>query len=263
MAGKPEGAPIWVDASFPDIEAAKRFYGEVLGWSFGESAEEFGGYTQAFSGGKKVAGLAPKMPEFEGPSEWCLYFSAPDIQATTAKVRENGGQVIFEPMAVGDFGSMMLGQDPGGVTFGLWQPGTHQGFETTPSDPGAFCWAEITTRTPEKSDAFFPAVFSYETKGMCDSTVDYKVYNLNGETTIGRMAMDESFPPDLPSYINVYFSVADCDAALATVTRLGGQVFFGPMDTPFGRFAAVGDPQGQTFSVIDTTRTEGEMPKFE
>jgi predicted enzyme related to lactoylglutathione lyase len=32
------------------------------------------------------------------------------------------------------------------------------------------------------------------------------------------------------------------------------------MDTPFGRFAAVTDPQGAAFSVIDLSTTEGEMP---
>jgi hypothetical protein len=34
------------------------------------------------------------------------------------------------------------------------------------------------------------------------------------------------------------------------------------MDTPFGRFASLSDPQGANFSVIDITRTEGEMPKM-
>jgi hypothetical protein len=33
------------------------------------------------------------------------------------------------------------------------------------------------------------------------------------------------------------------------------------MDTPFGRFAALSDPQGAAFSVIDVTTTAGEMPQ--
>ena len=35
---------------------------------------------------------------------------------------------------------------------------------------------------------------------------------------------------------------------------------FGPMDSPFGRFAALSDPQGASFTVIDVTTTKGEMP---
>lgn len=67
MAAKPEGAPCWADAMFPDLEAAKSFYGDLLGWTFGESSEEYGNYTQAYSGGKNVAALSPQMPGWEGP----------------------------------------------------------------------------------------------------------------------------------------------------------------------------------------------------
>lgn len=62
MAARPEGAPCWADAMFPDLEAAKGFYGELLGWTFGESSEEYGNYTQAYSGGKNVAALSPRCP---------------------------------------------------------------------------------------------------------------------------------------------------------------------------------------------------------
>ena len=50
--------------------------------------------------------------------------------------------------------------------------------------------------------------------------------------------------------------------AVAKATKLGGVLRFGPMDTPFGRFAALSDPQGASFSVIDVTRTHGEMPEL-
>ncbi|CAM5689284.1 FAD-dependent monooxygenase [Streptomyces violaceorubidus] len=42
MAVQPEGAPCWADAMFSDVEGAKTFYGDVLGWTFGESSSEFG-----------------------------------------------------------------------------------------------------------------------------------------------------------------------------------------------------------------------------
>jgi hypothetical protein len=34
------------------------------------------------------------------------------------------------------------------------------------------------------------------------------------------------------------------------------------MDSPFGRFAALSDPQGANFSLIDITTTQGEMPNM-
>ncbi|MFC9614225.1 VOC family protein [Streptomyces sp. NPDC056938] len=260
MAARPEGAPIWADAMFPDLEAAKRFYGELLGWTFEEGREEFGNYTQAKSDGKRVGALSPQMPGMEGtPPSWNLYLATPDVKATAARVKESGGTLLMEPMEVGDFGSMVSVQDPAGVFFSLWQPGTHDGFEKV-GEPGSYAWAEVTTRDTGKTDGFFEAAFPYEVRKMADENVDFNIWQLDGQPQLGRFKMTEDFPPQVPSYVNVYFAVDDCDAAVATVTRLGGKLHYGPMDTPFGRFAAVTDPQGAAFSVIDLSTTQGEMP---
>ncbi len=201
------------------------------------------------------------MPGQEAPSQWCLYFASRDAAATAAKIRDNGGELLMEPMRVGDFGTMCLARDPGGVVFGVWQSGSHEGFEAM-AEPGAYCWSEIFTRDPGPSDAFFPAVFGYRSKRMEDDSVDFRLFDLGERTVLGRMRMGEEFPPEVPPYINVYFTVADCDAAVSRATGLGGTLDFGPMDSPFGRFAALRDPQGACFSVIDVTRTEGELPKI-
>jgi hypothetical protein len=245
---------------FADVEGAKSFYGDVLGWTFGESSSEFGNYTQAYADGKAVAAVVPPMPGQEGHSAWCLYLASPDAEATAAKIRDNGGETLMDPMQVGEFGTMLLARDPSGVVFGVWQAGTHEGFEAQ-AVPGAFCWAEVFTREPEKSDAFFPAVFPYSMVKMADEHVDFRMYNLGDRTVLGRMKMGDEFPPEVPPYLNVYFTVADCDAAVAKATERGGVLRFGPMTMPFGRFAALTDPQGAAFSVIDVNTTEGEVPE--
>lgn len=262
MAGLPEGMPCWVDAMFTDLDGAKRFYGDVLGWTFGEAATEYGNYTQAYANGKAVAAVVPPMPGQEGEepqSAWCLYFASPDVQATARKIREHGGQILMEPMQVGDFGSMLLAREPSGTTFGVWQAGAHKGFEVR-EVPGAYCWAEVYTRQPEKADTFFRSVFPYQAQRMADSHIDFKIFKLDDDPVLGRMKMDQNFPPEVPPYINVYFTVADCDAAVSRATDRGAKVVFGPMDSPFGRFAALIDPQGAPFSLIDVKKTEGEMP---
>lgn len=260
MAVSPEGALCWADAMFDDIEGAKSFYGDVLGWTFGETSSEFGDYTQAYAGGRAVAAVVPPMPGQEGTSRWCLCFAARDAAATAARIRDNGGELLMEPMRVGDFGTMCLARDPGGAVLGLWQAGTHEGFEAM-AEPGAYCWAEVFTREPEKSDAFFPAVFSSRSRRLEDET-DFRIYDLGERSVLGRMRMTDDFPPDVPPYINVYFTVADCDEAVPRATGRGGVLRFGPMDTPFGRYAALGDPQGADFPVIDITATTGEMPEI-
>ncbi|MEV5315748.1 MULTISPECIES: VOC family protein [unclassified Streptomyces] len=265
MAVKPEGHPCWADAMFTDLEGAKSFYGEVLGWTFGESSSEHGNYTEAYRDGKAVAAIVPPTPGQEGQdeqSQWCLYLASPDAAATAAKIRDNGGELLMEPMTVGDYGTMCLARDPSGVVFGVWQAGSHEGFQAPMDQPGAFCWAEVFTREPEKSDAFFPAVFPYTARQMEDDGVDFRIFNVGDAPVLGRMRMTDDFPPEVPPYINVYFSVADCDEAVAKATKLGAVLRFGPMSSPFGRFAALTDPQGANFSVIDTQTTEGDMPEL-
>ncbi|GGR88940.1 MULTISPECIES: VOC family protein [Streptomyces] len=259
MAVQPEGTPCWADAMFSDVEGAKRFYGDVLGWTFGESSSEYGNYTQAYADGKAVAAVVPPMPGQEGQSQWCLYFASPDAAATARRIREAGGEVLLEPMRVGDFGTMCLAREPSGAVFGVWQAGAHEGFEAT-ATPGAYCWAEVFTREPEQADAFLASVFPYRMKEIEDDAVDYRMFDIGEDTVLGRMRMTEDFPPEVPSYINVYFAVDDCDAAVARAVELGGILRFGPMSSPFGRFAALSDPQGADFSVIDITTTEGQMP---
>ncbi|WP_037853900.1 VOC family protein [Streptomyces sp. NRRL S-340] len=260
MAVRREGTPCWADAMFTDLEQAKTFYGEVLGWTFGESSTEYGNYTEAYADGKAVAAVVPPVPGQEGQSQWCLYFASPDAEATARRIRDHGGEVLMEPMRVGDFGTMCLAREPSGAVFGVWQAGTHQGFEATET-PGAYCWAELLTRDPGAADAFLTSVFGYTTKQIEDEAIDFRLFGLDDETVLGRMRMTDDFPPEVPSYLNVYFTVADCDAAVAAATRLGGALRYGPVDTPFGRLAVLGDPQGAHFSVIDITTTQGEKPQ--
>ncbi len=271
MAEFPEGAPCWADAMFTDVEAAKTFYADVLGWTFGESSSEYGNYTQAYSDGKAVAAVVPPMPGADAPSQWCLYLASPDAAATAEKVKAAGGELLMEPMRVGTFGTMLIAKEPSGAVFGVWQPGEHKGFEKT-GEPGSYAWAEVFSREPEKADGFLPKVFPYGVQRMepgedpGPGDMDFKLFTLGGSTpdhaVLGRMGMGEDFPPEIPSYVQVYFAVPDCDEAVAKTRKHGGTLYFGPMDSPFGRFAAVADPQGAAFAVIDLTTTVGEMPKL-
>ncbi|MBO1418280.1 VOC family protein [Streptomyces sp. FH025] len=260
MAALPEGTPCWANATVTDLEGAKAFYGDVLGWTFGESSPQYGNYTQAYSDGKAVAALVPSMPGQQAQAAWCLYLASPDAAATAERIRGNGGEVVMGPMQVGDFGTMVIATDPGGVAFGVWQPGAHGGFERQDA-PGSYSWAEIITREPAKADAFFPAVFPYGVRKMDSEEFDYRMFQVGDRPVLGRMSAEGDFlPPEAPSYVNVYFAVDGTDAAIERLTKHGGKVYFGPVDSPFGRFAAVGDPQGAAFGLIDLGRTAGERP---
>ncbi|SOD63160.1 hypothetical protein SAMN06297387_109102 [Streptomyces zhaozhouensis] len=262
--GFPEGVPCWADVTLPDLAAGKAFYGELFGWTFDEGAAEFGHYTQAFADGAPVAGLAPEVPGQEVPPAWVLYFASPDLEATATRIRERGGQMLAEPMEVGDLGAMLLGWDPGGVLFGVWRPGRHRGFGAV-DEPGAFVWCEVVTGDPAATDAFFPGVFPLTGRRMENDPgeeMDYVVWSAGDQMVGGRYAPSDGGTA-ASHRIEVYYAVPDCDAAVETVRRLGGTVHSGPVDSPFGRMAAISDPQGASLSLIDVSTTRGEPPRME
>lgn len=260
MTAFPEGVPCWVDASFPDVAAAQSFYGDLFGWTFTEGEEKFGGYAQAMSDGKKVAGIMPVMPGQPPVPMWGVYFASADADASAARIREAGGRILAEPMDVADLGRMLIAQDPSGAVFGVWQPGAHQGFEKS-AEPNSFCWTEVHVRDTGPVDAFYEKVLPITARQMGGTEgFDYRVWEVGGNAVAGRNRMGDDFPAEVPSHIQVYFDVADCDDAVATVTKLGGSLVSGPHDSPFGRMASVADPQGAGFAVIDTRTTAGEPP---
>ncbi|MEE1929553.1 VOC family protein [Streptomyces sp. TRM 70351] len=157
-----EGTPCWADVMVADLAAAKRFYGELFGWTFDEPVPRLrGSYTPARLDGRRAAGLMQKA-DGRMPTVWTVYLATPDAAGTAERVRAVGGQVIDEPRPVGDgpAGVMAVAADPAGAVFGLWQPGEHLGFEAR-AEHGAYVWTDIVTRTPARTDAFYPEVFGY------------------------------------------------------------------------------------------------------
>src|SRR5580658_121346 len=95
------GVPSWVDVSVPDLGKAREFYAALFGWECPEGPPEAGGYSVALLNGKSVAGLGPQMNP-DAPPSWMTYVNVDDADATTAKIKDNGGMVFVEPMDVMD-----------------------------------------------------------------------------------------------------------------------------------------------------------------
>jgi predicted enzyme related to lactoylglutathione lyase len=155
------GTPCWVDLAAADILDSAEFYGSLLGWQVPElpNSAEMGGYRRAQFDGDDVAGVVPIQQEGQ-PQVWSTYVSVEDAPATIAKVKEAGGNVIFEPMDVIGLGKMAVFSDPGGAVIGIWEPGTFFG-ATRVNEAGAICWNELGTRDPEGAKAFYSAVFGW------------------------------------------------------------------------------------------------------
>ena len=205
MAAFAHSAPCWVDVQLPDLEAGKRFYGELFGWTFraGEEVERGGPGVDALSGGKLVAALAAKQ-DGRMPTAWGIYFATDDIAATVTRIRQAGGQVITEPVRVGSAGVLAQAADPGGAVFGLWQAGDRSGFQKQ-NEPVSFCWTEVYTRQKDRVDAFYEKVFGFRgtdlgAAGMGESGGGESGTRESGTTEAGtgEPGTGESEPPESP-----------------------------------------------------------------
>src|SRR5215210_2297887 len=100
----PTGAPCWVDVMTSDTERSRAFYCELFGWTADEPDEEFGGYFTFRKDGVLVAGGMAVQPGM--PDVWSVYLTTDDAEKTVAAATSGGGQVVVEPMAVADLGTM-------------------------------------------------------------------------------------------------------------------------------------------------------------
>ncbi|WP_177198702.1 VOC family protein [Streptomyces colonosanans] len=229
----PEGVPCWIDVQLPDVEAGRRFYGELFGWTFEEA---HGSSVWAYLGDRVVAALVPKR-DGRMPTVWTVYFAAPDVAALTGRIRAGGGQVVIPPTPVDTLGTAALAADPEGAVFGLWQAGTHAGFGKR-HEPGSFTWAQLYARNTVTANTFYTRLFHDALLGP-DAVPDF-----------GRAPLEDVFPTEMPPHFLVHFGVRDGAAALAAVGRLGGRVQVPPFETPYGRVAVVTDDQGASFALL-------------
>ena len=59
---------VWAELASPDLDGARAFYGELLGWAYrGDADPNSGYYTMAQRNGRNVAALYKKSADMHGP----------------------------------------------------------------------------------------------------------------------------------------------------------------------------------------------------
>jgi predicted enzyme related to lactoylglutathione lyase len=209
--------------------------------------------------GRMIAGGMPKQ-EADAPNVWTTYLLTPDAEKAAAAVTDHGGTVMVPPMPIADMGVMAVVTDPAGAVVGMWQQGTHRGFQVL-AEPGAPGWFELMARDFASAVPFYTEVFGWETRVVGDSD-DFR-YSVQvdsaGKEYAGIMDAAKFLPEGVPSHWGVYFAVEDTDASLALVEKLGGSTAQPAMDTPYGRLAVVADPAGAVFKLVGPNK-EQEQP---
>jgi uncharacterized protein len=232
----------------PDIDAARAFYQAVFGWEYDIGNPEFGGYTTARLAKGMTAGLMGPQPEAPPtPAAWGLYFATDNIEADVARAEQLGAKVLYPTIAVGDFGSMVTFTDPTGAAFSLWQADQHIGTQVT-DEPGSMTWCELYAPDAKQARDFYAALLG-ATAEPVPGGLEYYVLKHGEKMLAGIMQIDPSWGGFQPQWI-VYFAVANAEETVALVTKHGGKIMGNIDDSPFGRIAALMDPGGATFKIV-------------
>ena len=105
-----------------DVDKANGFYGSLFDWKFEDMPMGESSYTMISVGEDGTGGGMMSKPCPDAPTAWLPYVLVEDVDQSTAKAQELGGNLIQEKTEVPGFGSFSVIADPTGAAVGLWQP---------------------------------------------------------------------------------------------------------------------------------------------
>jgi uncharacterized protein len=270
----PQGVTSWIDTEQPDLEAARRFYTGLFGWTLTDATPANAGasYLIATLGGEEVAAVA-SAPE-AGPAKWNTYVAVDSADATVAAVLAGGGSVIAPPEDAGPAGRAATCADPFGAVFRLWQAGSRLGAQRA-NAPGAWNFSDLHTPDRDAAMAFYTPVFGWraaeiegagtmlQVPGYGDhlaATVDPDIHERQASAPAGFADVIGGLvviAAGQTPHWHVTFTVANRDDSAATAERLGATIV-SSSENQWTKDALVRDPQGAEFTVSQFTPPDGD-----
>jgi len=112
----------WFEIPCTDIDRAQQFYENVFQIKLEryKMGDEFMAWFPAKPDVYGTGGTLIQGPGYVPSTDGCqLYFTAPDIEATLARVSEGGGEVLVPLTSIGDHGYIGILKDTEGNKIGL------------------------------------------------------------------------------------------------------------------------------------------------
>jgi predicted enzyme related to lactoylglutathione lyase len=252
------GKIVWNDLVTEDIDAARRFYGELFGWTF-EQSEGRGGrpYSLAWSGHVYVAGIVEVASHAQGTtySRWLPYISVSDVDRSVASATASGAHVAVAALDVA-LGRVAAIVDPEGAVIGLARSriGDPDDVTTAPGT-GRVVWTELLANNPAAQAQFYRTVVGYDVHTVERRGGQYTLLAGRGTDRAGilRNPSEQAAPAWL-----TYFGVDDPAAAAERVVALGGKIVL-PASPQLreGTMAVVTDPSGALLVLQKVSRSKG------
>jgi len=244
------GKVVWNDLVTQDLDVARRFYGELFGWTFEQSTAPGGKpYLLARSGRILVAGLvAVNSPSRDVVlSRWLPYMSVHDVDASVARATAGGAKVLVSARDV-NLGRVAVIEDKEGAVLGLARSRIGDPDDTTTAPrPGRVVWTELLANDPAFASQFYQTVIGVTAHTIERHGGPYTLLSGGGTDRAGilKNPSDDAAPVWL-----TYVGVQDPASAAARVEALGGKVILPPSpQLRDGTMAVVTDPTGALFAL--------------
>lgn len=105
---------------------------------------------------------------------------------------------------------------------------------------------QIISKTPEETARFYAALFDW--KIDADNPMGYR--RIDTGSPKGIQGGIWPAPPQAPTFVQLFVTVADVKQAVARAIELGAKVIIPPTQLPEGEeMAVLHDPQGMSFAV--------------
>lgn len=122
----PHGTFFWNELMTRDVERAKKFYADTIGWSFDgmPMPDGSGTYWIAKMGDQPVAGMLDiSAPQFgQVPESWMAYIAVDDVDARVKKALAAGAKQMKPTFDVPGVGRIAILMEPGGAGIGWMTP---------------------------------------------------------------------------------------------------------------------------------------------
>lgn len=252
VMSKSHGKYVWYELATSDVEGAKKFYGDVIGWGTDRFGGPEGDYTIWKAGAQGIGG-AMTLPEEArkagAPPRWVGYVYVDDVDAIVAKAKSLGGHEVVPPTDLPDVGRIAMVSDPQGAVIAMIKPNGPEAPWLDEVPDGHVSWNELLAGEQEAALHFYAELFGWQKEQAVPMPNGiYQLYGKHGHTLGGMMTRPTGYPA--PPHWLYYVKVADLDAAIERVRKSGGKVMMGPMEVPGGsRIAQCTDPQGAAFAL--------------
>ena len=253
------GTFFWNELRTRDLEAAKKFYGSTLDWTFdNDSTDPSREYWVGKSGGMPAAGLIQMDDnEWKGvPDHWFCYIAVDDADARADLVRQNLGSVCRELVDIPDIGRVAEVQDANGAMVGYMTPNIpdeamHGDWDMSPY--GKFFWNELMVEDVESAKKFYGATLDWTFDEVPNAQGGlYWVARSQSMHAAGIFKMEGEEFKGIPSNWFSYIAAKDIDASCKKATDSGGKLLKPVFDVPnVGRFGVIEDTTGVCFGFME------------